>query len=345
MSTRRGRRTSRGRGRVPRFADPVDEISIDPQPSIYDPATTTPRNLPSASGIGITTPIRGATGTEPESTRVVLDENFGRQFLQMIQGAVRTAGIIPEVPISQTLIGNGVRTFSGLTGGDPTEAEDWLSDTERHMDQLGLDLHRCYLGAIFMLDGNAHTWWESVVSSVQTDRLTWDFFRECFRSRFLGERYLTQRRQQFQDLVQGDMTVSEYVIEFLKLLNWESKRHAEEVEASALDNDRVCLESCRKPSGQSAPFSRPDKISRIVPHQMSRSDSRPASPPHTVASREDSVYSTSNLSCEFCGNQHGGECRKKMGTCFGCGSSKHFLRNCPYPAPVNQTAVQTSIRS
>ncbi|XP_039047264.1 uncharacterized protein LOC120187670 [Hibiscus syriacus] len=305
----------------------------------------------------MTAPIRGATGIEPESTRVVLDENFGRQFLQMIQGAVRTAGIIPEVPISQTLIANGVRTYSGLTGGDPTEAEDWLSDIERRIDHLGLDLHRRYLGAISMLDGNAHIWWESVVISVQTDRLTWDFFRECFRSHFLGERYLTQRRQQFQDLIQGDMIVSEYEIEFLKLLKYGFRlvpterdrfgraNDTEEVKAYVPDNDRVCLERSRKPSDQFAPFSSPDKRSLIVPHQMSRSDSRPASPPHTIASREDSSYSTPKLSCKFCGNQHGGECHKKMGTCFCCGSSKHFLRNCPYPAPVDQTPVQTPIHS
>ncbi|KAE8661676.1 Ferritin-2 [Hibiscus syriacus] len=165
---------SRGRGRAIRFANQVDEICIDPPPPIDNPALATPTDLPLAASIGLTTPIRGATITKPEFTRVVLDENLGIQFLQLIQRVVRAGGVVPEVHISQTLIANGVRTFSGLTGGAPTEAEDWLSDTER----------------------------------------------QRFRSRFLRERYLSQRRHQFQDMVQGDMTISEYKIEFLKLLKY-----------------------------------------------------------------------------------------------------------------------------
>ncbi|KAE8723570.1 Detected protein of unknown function [Hibiscus syriacus] len=157
MSARRGRRTSRGRGRVARFADPIDEIRVDPPPPIGDHAPTTPTDLPPVAGIGMTTPIIGATDIESESTGVALDENFGRQFLQLIQGAVKATGVVYEVPISQTLIANGVRTFGGQIGGAPTEAEDWLQDTERRMDQLGLDSTKRYQGVVAMLDGNAYT--------------------------------------------------------------------------------------------------------------------------------------------------------------------------------------------
>ncbi|KAE8691484.1 hypothetical protein F3Y22_tig00110890pilonHSYRG01549 [Hibiscus syriacus] len=91
---------------------------------------------------------------------------------------------------------------------------------------------------------------------------------------------------------------------------------ADEVEASAPDSDRVDRDRSRKLSGQSAPFARPDKRSRIVSNQMNHSDSRPTSPPPTVASREDSAYSTPKLSCELCGNRHRGKSRKNMGTFF-----------------------------
>ena len=156
-------------------------------------------------------------GSEPMG---ILDENLGRQFLQIIQGAVRASGSIPEVPISQILIANGVRTFSGLLVGAPTDAEEWLNDSERRMDQLGLDPAKRYLGAVSMLDGYAHTWWESVVISVPASRLTWDFFKERFRSRFIGERFLRQRQQEFESLVQGDKTFAEYELKFLRLLKY-----------------------------------------------------------------------------------------------------------------------------
>ena len=49
--------------------------------------------------------------------------------------------------------------------------------------------------------------------------------------------------------------------------------------------------------------------------------------------------------CDFCGNIHRGECRKKTGACFRCGSSEHFLRDCPHPSPVSRPPTQTLVRS
>ncbi|KAK8665350.1 hypothetical protein V6N13_005520 [Hibiscus sabdariffa] len=73
-----------------------------------------------------------------------------------------------------------------------------------------------------MLDGNAHVWWESVVTSVSADRLTWEFFRDRFKSRFIGERFLRRMKQEFQNLRQGSRTVAEYELEFLRLLQYGS---------------------------------------------------------------------------------------------------------------------------
>ncbi|KAA3461376.1 Gag-Pol polyprotein [Gossypium australe] len=46
----------------------------------------------------------------------------------------------------------------------------------------------------------------------------------------------------------------------------------------------------------------------------------------------DSVGSVQNApkpSCRHCGKYHLGECRAKPEACYRCGSTDHFLRNCP----------------
>ncbi|KAE8726833.1 ADP-ribosylation factor GTPase-activating protein AGD10 [Hibiscus syriacus] len=74
--------TRRGHGREARFADPIDEIRVDPLSPIDDYTSPTPTDMSHVSGIFLTTPIRGATVTEPESTRVVLDENLGESVIR-----------------------------------------------------------------------------------------------------------------------------------------------------------------------------------------------------------------------------------------------------------------------
>ncbi|KAK8639770.1 hypothetical protein V6N13_138140 [Hibiscus sabdariffa] len=230
----RGRRSGSARGRPVRFSDPIDDTTVDPPVPTAPPATSGPSIAvdpdapsgqsapvaPPSSGVGMTTPVRGRPVPEPGSVTGVIDETMSRQFLQLIQGVVRASGVVSEVPISQTLIANRVKTFSGSLCGAPTEAESWLYDTERRVDQLGFDSTKRYLGVVSMLDGNARIWWDSIVSSVPPERLTWDFFKERFKNRYLGERFLKERRQAFKDLVQGSMTVAEYELQFLDLLRY-----------------------------------------------------------------------------------------------------------------------------
>ncbi|KAK8655194.1 hypothetical protein V6N13_107784 [Hibiscus sabdariffa] len=133
MSTRRGRRPAPARGRPARYADPMDGLIPNPPPPVDPPAPevppvprgqTTVTDPPPAPSVDVTTPVRGASAVGPQPVAGLFDENLGMQFLQLIQGAVRAANVVPEVPISQTLISSGVWTFTGSPDGAPTDAED-----------------------------------------------------------------------------------------------------------------------------------------------------------------------------------------------------------------------------
>ncbi|KAK8981922.1 hypothetical protein V6N11_072911 [Hibiscus sabdariffa] len=145
MSTGRGS-PFRRRVQPVRFAEPLDEIPVDipapvnPSPSVesstpVDPPgfvdPPVPNDLPHVPDSDATTPARGASTSSSEPMIGVVDEPLSRQFFHLIQSVVRVASTIPETPISHIQIFNGVRTFSGPSGGAPTEAEEWLHDTER----------------------------------------------------------------------------------------------------------------------------------------------------------------------------------------------------------------------
>ncbi|KAE8662757.1 hypothetical protein F3Y22_tig00113145pilonHSYRG00169 [Hibiscus syriacus] len=215
----RVRRLGRGRGRVTRFADPVDEMHLDPPP--------------------------------PEDNSVPINPI--------------------DLPLPLTLIANGVGTFGGPTGRALTKVEDWLYATE-----------------------NAHTWWESVVNSVQADLLTWDFFRKQFRSHFMGERYLVQRRhlvpterdkcQNFSHGLRYEMRhqVVTHQDEVFDVVVGRAK-DTKEVEASTPDRDRVDRDWSRRSSGQSKPHECSDKRILIDAHQRSHYGLKFTSPPFTPA--------------------------------------------------------------
>ncbi|KAK8594733.1 hypothetical protein V6N13_015652 [Hibiscus sabdariffa] len=354
MSARRGRRPARARGRPARYADPIDILIPDPSPPVDPPAPEVPlvprgqtaaTDPPPAPSIDVTTPVRGASAAGPQPVAGLFDENLGRQFLQLIQGAVRAANVVPEVPISQTLISSGVRTFTGSPDGAPTDSEDWLRDTERRMDQLGFDPAKKYQGAVSMLDGNAH----ELQNLRQGSRSVAEYELEFLRLLQYGSSLVpteADRCQKFREGLQIDIlkqvaTHQDTVFDVLV----ERAKAAEEVELLLRQADRAERERPRRPYGPGESSSHPGKRARAAVPQRSNTGPRPTVQQTPAVSRDDSSGFTPLPPCEHCGNKHGGECRKKTGACFRCGSSEHFLRDFPQPSSAARTSTQTPARS
>lgn len=70
---------------------------------------------------------------------------------------------------------------------------------------------------VSLLRDSAYYWWKTLVSVVPKERVTWDFFQEEFRKKYISQRFIDQKRKEFLELKQGNMTVTDYEREFVRL--------------------------------------------------------------------------------------------------------------------------------
>ena len=106
-------------------------------------------------------------------------------------------------------------TFNG--SHDPVEAEDWLKKIQRIFAYMKLEDHEKLAYAVNQLEREALCWWEYVVMAEGEENATWTFFVDSFREKYLGEAQLSGKIQEFMNLKQGKMTVTEYVTKFTEL--------------------------------------------------------------------------------------------------------------------------------
>ncbi|KAE8721419.1 Detected protein of unknown function [Hibiscus syriacus] len=384
MNTARGRRTGRGRGRG-RVTRP--SVTIEDPMSARDPPV--PQVDPTLSHDDQFTPMRDPPITEDEDSEMNEDA-INRAIFRMFQRAARAPSNMTAVEISNSLVAAGVVPFEGITGGPPTDAEYWLEDTERIMDEMDLRPEQKLKGALTMLKKESFRWWQSISGSIPRNQLTWDLFKTRFRSRYIGERYLQERRQEFQNLEQGNMSVMDYEVEFIRLSRYapglvdtetdrclrfenglryeirsrvvthrernfdalvEIAKTAEEIERLGIehkrDNDRA-QNRFRRPSGSVNSSAHPSKRGRGDSFQRGGASVRPvASGASTVqSSRHGGSFGSQTFpTCDYCGKNHFGECRKKLGTCYKCGSGDHYLKDCPEIPHSVQTPARTPASS
>ena len=71
--------------------------------------------------------------------------------------------------------------------------------------------------AISLLRDSAYNWWKTLTSVVPKEKVTWEFFQEEFWKKYISERFIDQKHKEFLELKQGNMTVTEYEREFVRL--------------------------------------------------------------------------------------------------------------------------------
>jgi hypothetical protein len=107
---------------------------------------------------------------------------------------------------------------------DPMDAEGWLLTMERELHTAQCDDREKVLYGARLLRGAAQSWWESYLAThANPNTITWEEFRVNFRQYHVSVGPKTVKKEEFLELKQGPMSVSEYRDKFLQLSRYDPK--------------------------------------------------------------------------------------------------------------------------
>ncbi|VFQ91294.1 unnamed protein product [Cuscuta campestris] len=136
---------------------------------------------------------------------------FLTQFLQQMANAPMFQPPPPPPPRQitlKTLKDNGAEEFYGDKISDPQVALDWIEQTERVLKNLSvLNARRPEL-AFQLLRKGAYEWWKRADEKAPKP-WTWEYFDWAFKKEYIPARFREEKRTEFMELKQGDMTLPE----------------------------------------------------------------------------------------------------------------------------------------
>ncbi|KAA3484292.1 Retrotransposable element Tf2 [Gossypium australe] len=120
-------------------------------------------------------------------------------------------------PVQRTTPSEGAEEFRANIDYDLERAEFWLENSIRVFEELSCTPEECLKCAISLLRDSAYQWWNTLISVVPREKVTWDFFQDEFRKKYISQRFIDQKCKEFLELKQGRMAVTKYEREFVRL--------------------------------------------------------------------------------------------------------------------------------
>ena len=116
----------------------------------------------------------------------------------------------PKAPID-IVRRHGAEEFHGLSMEESTKAKLWLEKLERVLEEVRCPPKQRASCAVSLLQGKAYDWWKLVLKSLGIPNpMTWEFFVQEFKAKYVTDKYRESKRKQFLNMKQRNLSVAEY---------------------------------------------------------------------------------------------------------------------------------------
>ncbi|XP_028072454.1 uncharacterized protein LOC114274676 [Camellia sinensis] len=168
----------------------------------------------------------------PIPTGVDIPNNLGHQILEEL-GQLRNNRQNERTRLFSEFRKQRPPKFIGVP--DPKIAENWLQQIEKMLDTMGITeaADRIAL-AVFELDDEVDHWWELIKNTRDVASLSWNQFRELFLNKYFPSTIRREQVKEFQNLEQGNMTVTQYAAKFEELARYATRYVANDEEKARM---------------------------------------------------------------------------------------------------------------
>ncbi|GMI63488.1 hypothetical protein HRI_000018100 [Hibiscus trionum] len=147
-------------------------------------------------GAGAGAGVAGPEGVQGQAApdMTVLIQAIARAFQAAVaaaQGAAHQGDANVRLPLERLRSLRGTE-FRGLS---PEGSESWLESTKRILGQMNCNNVQKLGCVVSRLHDDAYTWWTTTVSGMEENDVTWTFFLNAFKRKYLGVRYLDEKKR------------------------------------------------------------------------------------------------------------------------------------------------------